>query len=151
MAQKAWLVSLALLIIGIACSIEAIRLGLGSVHRPGVGFLPLLVGSCLAVIALFSLIIDVSVALRTRTREQLFSGSWLKVVAVVCCLGVYILVLPAAGYLLATFLLFIFLFRLGGIRRWSLSILAALLTASISYLVFGFLLNIRFPKGFPGL
>jgi hypothetical protein len=151
MAKKSWLVSLALLLVGVGCSIEAVRLGLGSVHRPGIGFLPLLVGSCLAIIALYSLIIDVSAALRARTSERLFSGSWVKVVAVVCCLGLYIPVLPVAGYLLATFLLFIFLFRIGGVRTWSLSILAALLTASISYVVFGFLLNIRFPKGFPGL
>jgi len=151
MAKKAWLVSLALLVVGIASSIEAIRLGLGSVHRPGVGFLPLLVGSCLAIIAFFSLIVDIWAALRAGTKERLFGDSWVKVVLIVCCLGAYVLVLPIAGYLLTTFLLFIFLFRIGGVQRWSMALLAALLTASISYLVFGFLLNIRFPKGFPGL
>jgi putative tricarboxylic transport membrane protein len=151
MAKREWLVSLALLLVGIACSAEAMRLGLGTVHRPGVGFLPLLVGGCLAITAFYSLIIDIWTRTKNNTKEKFFAGSWVKVVVVVCCLGVYVLVLPIVGYLLSTFLLFTFLFRTGGVQRWRLALLAALLTASISYLLFGFLLNIRFPKGFLGI
>lgn len=151
MAKKEWLVSLVLLLVGVACSIEALRLGLGTVRRPGVGFLPLLVGGCLSLLAFFSLIIDIWAASKDKTREKFFIGSFGNVVAVVCCLGVYLVVLPIAGYLLSTFLLFIFLFRTGGLKRWGFALMAAFLTASISYLLFGFLLNIRFPKGFLGL
>ena len=151
MAKKEWLVSLVLFLLGVACSIEALRLGLGTVRRPGVGFLPLLVGGCLSLLAFFSLIIEIWAASKDKTRGRFPVGSVGKVVVVICCLGVYVVVLPIAGYLLSTFLLFIFLFRTGGFKRWGLAILAAFLTASISYLLFGFLLNIRFPKGFPGL
>jgi putative tricarboxylic transport membrane protein len=150
-AKKEWLVSLFLLLLGVACSVEALRLGLGTVRRPGVGFLPLLVGGCLSLLAFFSLIIDIWAAIKDKTRGTFFVGSIGNVVVVVCCLGVYVVVLPFAGYLLSTFVLFIFLFRTGGFKGWGAAILAAFLTASISYLLFGFLLNIRFPKGFPGL
>jgi hypothetical protein len=151
MAKKEWLVSLALLLVGVACTIEALRLGFGTAHRPGVGFLPFLVGGCLSLLAFSSLIIDILAASKDKTKGKVFAGSLGKVVVVVCCLGVYVPILPVAGYFLSTFLLFIVLFRTGGVQRWGLAVLAALLTSSTSYLLFGFLLNIRFPKGFLGI
>ena len=151
MAKKGWPVSLVLLLAGVASSFEALRLGLGGLHRPGVGFLPFLVGSCLTVIAFFSFIIDIRAIPRHTPQKKVSSASPAKLVSVVCCLAVYVLVLSTAGYLLSTFLLFVFLFRTGGVHKWSVAAAAALLTSAISYCIFGFLLNIRFPKGLLGI
>jgi len=151
MAKKQWMVSLVLCRVGVGCSVESLRLGLGSVHKPGMGFLPFLVGACLFIIAFFSVLIEAFSAAREKRNGKLFGGSLTKVLFVVVCLALYVLVLPYAGYLLGTFFLFTFLFKTGGLTRWSTAIIASLLAASISYAVFGILLNIRFPKGFLGV
>lgn len=96
MARKGWVIPLALLLIGVAASIEALRLGLGSMRRPGVGFLPLLVGACLSLLALFSLVTDIAAARRAKGKEKLFGPRVVKVAAVICCLGLYVALLPFA-------------------------------------------------------
>ena len=151
MTRKEWVVPLALLLVGGASTIEAWRLGLGTFHRPGVGFLPFLVGISLSLIALYSLIIDIAAARKEEGKEKFFGPFLVRVVLVVCCLGLYVVLLPVAGYLLSTFLLLVFLFKTGGVRRWSSTLAASLLTTFASYLLFGYWLGIRFPKGFLGL
>lgn len=151
MPRKAWLVPLVLCVVGVASSVEAWRLGLGSVHRPGVGFLPFFVGVSLALLALYSLIIDIAVLGRDKREGKFFGPFAVRVVLVVCCLGLYVVLLPFAGYPLSTFLLFLFLFKIAGVRRWGATLATSLLTTCASYLIFGYWLGIRFPKGFPGL
>jgi putative tricarboxylic transport membrane protein len=151
MTGKEWVVPFALLLVGVASSIEAWRLGLGSVHSPGVGFLPFLVGVSLSLLALCSLIIDITAARTKEGKDEFFGPFVMRVVLVVCFMGLYVVLLPVAGYLLSTFLLFVFLFKTAGVRRWSSTLTASLLTTCASYLLFGYWLGIRFPKGFLGL
>jgi putative tricarboxylic transport membrane protein len=152
MAKKERVIHFAMLFVGIVLIIESLRLGIGGVHRPGPGFLPILTGAGLSFAAFFSLIKNFLAAKREKdgNREELFGRSVLNVVVISIALVVYVLVFQWLGYLLSTFVLLIFLFKAGGFRRWVLVLAAAFLTISISYLLFGFWLNIRFPKGFLG-
>jgi hypothetical protein len=150
MAKKEWVVSFAMLVIGFVFIIESLRLGLGSGYRPGMGFLPFYTGVGLSCVSIFLLIQNFLTGKRGERaeREKLFGRSMINVVKIVISLMVYALVLSWLGYLLSTFTLCVFLFKAGGFRRWSFAIMSALLVSAISFVIFGYWLGIRFPKGF---
>jgi len=148
-----WTLNLALLLIGVVFAIEALGLGLGTIHRPGPGFLPFYVAIAFGLVTCFPLLRNI-LAVKGKKGgdgEKLSVGSILNLTTVVVALFGYVLILARAGYLISTFLLLIFLFRAGGFRKWSLILTIAFVTVSASYLVFSTWLNIRFPKGFLGI
>lgn len=150
MVKKEWILTLAMLFIGVVLIVESLRLGLGGVHRPGAGFLPFYTGlglSCVALGSLFKTFLETKRE-KKRECEKLFGRYILTVVTIFVALVVYVLLFPLLGYLISTFLLLIFLFKAGGFRRWIFSSMAAFLTVSLSYLLFCSWLNMRFPKGF---
>jgi putative tricarboxylic transport membrane protein len=151
MERKEWVLVLGMFLIGVIFVIEALRLGLGSVHRPGPGFLPFYGGLLLSIISFFSLIKSFFTAPKGSGKERVFAGSILKVVAIVVSLIIYILIIPWLGYLLSTFMLLLFLFKAGGFRKWAFILAAAFLSVCMSYLLFSYWLGMRFPKGFLGL
>lgn len=149
MANKEWVIYAAMLFIGVVFAIESLRLGLGSTHRPRSGFLPFFTCSLLSFITFFSLIKYFLKARgeKGKDRKEHFGGNVFNLVIILVGLVIYVLVLPLLGYLLSTFVLLIFLFKAGGIRKWTFILLYAFLTTSITYLVFSSWLNLRFPKG----
>jgi putative tricarboxylic transport membrane protein len=152
MVKKEWVLSLAMLLVGTAITVESARLGLGSIHRPGIGFLPFFTGLALSLAALGSLL---NAFLTTRRSaetksDKLFGPSILNAVAIFAALVIYVFLLGLLGFLASTFLLLVFLFKAGGFRRWSVTLAAALLTVAISQLVFCYWLSMRFPKGLLG-
>ncbi len=150
MARKEWTINAAMFVIGAVFLIESLRLGLGSVRRPGPGLLPLYTGVALSLVSAISLIRCFLAAKQERDEEEFFGRSILNVVIILAGLVAYVFLLPWLGYLLSTFMLLMFLFRAGGFRKWSLILLSASVTTSATYLVFSSWLNLRFPKGFWG-
>lgn len=152
MVKKEWILTLAMLLVGVVFMIGSLRLGLGNVRRPGTGFLPFYTGlglSCVALVYLFKTFLAAKRE-RRKVNEEFFGRSVLNVVAIFMALIVYVLLFPLLGYVLSTFLLLIFLFKAGGVRRWTSCTVDAFLAVSLSYLLFCFWLNMRFPKGFLG-
>ncbi len=152
MVRRQSTINIVLFFIGVVFVIESLRLGLGSARHPGSGFLPFFTGMALSLVALYSLIKNLRVPKRDNDRrvEKFFGRFAFNVGKIVAVMIGYVLIFPWLGYILSTFVLFIILFNVGGFRRWALILLYSFLTTSISYLVFGSLLNLRFPKGFLG-
>lgn len=152
MARNDWAANFALLLLGGAFAIASLKLNFGTVHHPGPGFLPFWTASGLILVASFSLARALVEFQRRKSagRERLFDRSVLNVIATIVILAAYAVGLEWLGYNLSTFVLLIFLFKGGGFRSWFNILMAACLTTSFSYLVFGFWLNVRFPKGFLG-
>ena len=152
MARTDWPANLALLVLGLAFALASLQLNFGTVHRPGPGFLPFWTASGLILVAGFSLARGFVEFQRRRSAaaERLFDGSVLNVIATIIILTAYAVGLEWLGYNVSTFMLFILLFKLGGFRSWLNSLIAALLTTSLSYLFFGLWLGVRFPKGVLG-
>lgn len=128
------------------CSYE---LGLGNFSSSGPGLMPFLIGIALFAVSIPILITSLS---RIRAKNDMVIevarskiNVW-KVGSVVLSLFLYCLLLNKLGYIVATSLLFIFLFRAGGSRKWRFILLASLLTVIATYLGFTFL-GLRFPKG----
>ena len=128
---------------------SAYHLELGNFQDPGPGLMPFLTG---AVLLLLSSAILAASFLRSRSRSDSErmkdSGriSFWKVGSVFGSLVIYALILEKIGYLVATSLLLIFLFKVAGSRRWRTVLLSSILTVVITYLFFTSF-GLRFPKG----
>lgn len=138
--------------IGVYVVIYAYRLGLGHFRNPGPGLIFFLAG-------LFLIILDVIDLGRTFIKKPkidkgneehpLWVGyQWQKVLLVIGGLSAYVFFFNAAGFLLSTFLLMVFLFRAVEPTKWWVSIVSGSVTILISYAIFRVWLAVPFPSGF---
>ncbi len=121
----------------------SLRVGLGTLQKPGPGFLAFYVGVSLAVLSLILIHKGWSV------RESPAAASRRVVLALISIVA-YSLVLEALGFLVATFFLVAIFFHLGKPRRWWLLFGISGLVTFLVYLVFGILFHVSFPRGFLG-
>jgi len=136
------------LIFSVCVSYESYRLGLGTLHQPGPGFLFFWTG---IVTALLSLIV-VLTSLKKRSPEEgqePLSGkrNVTKIVLVLLSLFLYALLMERLGFLIVTLLFFIFLLGVIERKRWSFAVLVSLIVTALSYLVFETGLQSQLPKG----
>jgi len=139
--------SLFLFLTGLWIAVASMGLPVGKIWNPGPGFVPLLIGSLLAMV---SFILLVRKFLQGSSRSKPFwldKRRWPKVLSTVVFLAIYIVVLPLFGFLLTTLFIMIFLFKAVGELDWKFSIGGAILTSSLSYLLFKFWLGVQFPGG----
>ena len=134
--------------LGAFLGIGSIKLGLGTLHKPGPGFMPLLTGCLLTLLGLLLSLLPVrSRPSETGDQEGLFKSFWGKGA---CSLGasfLYAFFLDPLGFSVATFLLIFSLLKIMGTRRWLTPILISFLAVVVSYFIFEVWLRINFPKG----
>ncbi len=128
------------------CVISLLRFGMGSFGYPGPGFFPFLVG-----LLLFFLSIGmIGTALKEKLKGRDFN-QWpplhKSVTITLLALFAYAFSLEALGYIVGSFLLFIYLFRFPSGKRWWVSVVLSILVVAITYYFFGVLLHAQFPKG----
>ncbi len=137
--------SLVLFSSGTLVCVGSVDLSLGSLRHPGPGFYPLILG---IILALLAILLGVSAIFRrdhaqTQRSTRTHAG---QVWAIVATLLVYALVLPTAGYTLATFFMMGLLFKLGGVRRWwFVGLLTLLFTLGTEFLAG--VAGIQLPRG----
>jgi hypothetical protein len=112
--------------------------------------LPLITGGALSLVALFSLVRSLLAPKEDKDCEKFFGQRIGNVILILIGLVAYVFLMPWLGYLTGTLMLMAFLFRAGGFRRWSMVLLASVLTTSVTYLVFSYWLKLRFPGGVLG-
>jgi putative tricarboxylic transport membrane protein len=123
---------------------ESLRLGLGTLKKPGSGFLTFCAALLLSV---FSLVL-ISRGWKLQEAKKPFPR---RVILALGILILYSLVLDSLGFILSTFLMVGIFFRLAQERPWwTLAGMSALVTF-VAYLVFGVLLRVYFPRGFLGM
>ena len=132
-----------------AVCIESIRLKIGSFHAPGPAFLPFFAGLLLGILSFISLVQSL------KEKEEKGTRIWgdvspLKLILMLVVLFLYTALLKTMGFLIGTFLLLIFLFRVVEPLRWRTVLIASLLTIGTAYLLFGILLESQLPKGILG-
>lgn len=129
----------------------SVPIGIGSFRAPGPGFLPFWAGVALGI---FSIAVVTMGTLKRNEEEgisRLWKGlAWRKAMAVMASLFLYTVLLDCVGYLLVTSGLLSFLFCLTRRERIWMKIGGALMTAVVSYLVFGVWLEVQLPKGIFG-
>jgi putative tricarboxylic transport membrane protein len=122
---------------------QSLKLGLGTFHRPGPGFLPFYAGAVLGILslALFCL------GFFRNPDEGTSWKSWGRILLVVLAIFGFTLILEKVGFLPSTFLFICFLLRVVERRGWGFSVGVALLVAATSYVVFDVLLKAQLPAG----
>lgn len=138
--------SLCWLLLSVAVCIESLRLGVGTLRHPGMGFMAFGVSLLLGILslALFSLS---TLKPEEAKIEPFFSGRyWKRVLLVLLTIIAYAELMPLGGYLISTFLLMSFLFWIvKGQLGWVL--ILSSLTTLITYCVFSVWLKCQFPSG----
>lgn len=122
------------------------RLEVGSLHSPGAGFLPFYAAILFGALAFVSLLQDLKDM--AGPASEIWGGvRWGRWLAMVASLFIYVAILDWLGFMLATFLLMLVLFRILEPYRWTTVILFSLLTMGSAYLFFVVLLDSRLPRG----
>ena len=125
------------------------RLGLGTLHQPGPGFLFFWVNIVLGGMSLAVLIR----AWMGKTTEGLrpltiFGGQNLaKILLVLVALFLYAVFMETLGFILVTLLLFIFLLRIIEKKKWAFAVSTSVVVTAISYFIFQVWLQCMLPLG----
>ena len=137
-------------LIGLVIAVYSLKYGLGSFSSPGPGFLPFLSGGALVLLSMIVFFQQVGKG-RGGSLASLWSHArWHTVLAVMLSLVVYALLLRLLGFILDTFLLTTFLFRVMEPVRWQRVLAGAAATTLCSYAVFQLWLEAQLPSGFLG-
>jgi putative tricarboxylic transport membrane protein len=140
-----------LFFVGLATAIvvESIRMGRGSLSNPGPGLIPL---GCGLVIGTLSLIVFVG-TFRTSPgeglRDKKIEFSW-NIISALISMVVFGFLLNPLGFYTATFLWLGFVCRWIGRMGWKATIVLSVISTLSAWLLFGYLLEIRFPRGLMG-
>ncbi len=129
-------------------SIESYRLGLGTLHEPGPGFLCFWTGITMTIMSV-AVLIRAWTPLETALTEGPIFGkkNLLKITFVVVALFLYAFFVEFLGFIPITLLLFVFLLRMIERKTWKLTFLVSVVVTGIAYLVFEVWLKAQLPKG----
>lgn len=139
------------LLFSLFISYESYKLGLGSLHQPGPGFLFFWTGFVVAILALFIILMSVRKPSQIEAAEQALGKSNVrKVLLVLLSLFVYALLMEWIGFFIVTLFLFVFLLGVIEKKKWWFAILVSLAVTLLSYLLFEVGLQSQLPKGYWG-
>ena len=139
------------LFFGILVSVESARLGLGTLRRPGPGFLFFYAGIFVSIMALIILIRALATKKMERAREQIFGGQSIrKAVYVLAAIFLYALLMEPLGFIPVTLLLFLFILGVIEKKRWIVAVLTSVAVTVAAYLIFETALQSQLPRGILG-
>ena len=114
---------------------------LGTMKRPGVGFLPVVSGTLLAFFSL----IEVVKSYLNKNDASKINIDWKKIAVFFSGVVLYALVLKPIGYTLATFGLLLFLTKLFGAKSWLKPLIFSIILSLGSYFLFAEILLVPLP------
>lgn len=137
--------------IGVAICVGGYELGLGDLHNPGGGFMFFWVG--VIMIGLSAGIL--AQALRQKAVAGEMKAAWAgtsvkKLISVLAVLFIYAYLLTPLGFIPATILLLLFLFKAVEPQRWLWAIVGAVVSTLVAYGVFQLWLKCQLPQGLLG-
>jgi putative tricarboxylic transport membrane protein len=149
--RRVWIEGLFLLTIGLVSSVESLRII--SHKNPHVIYDPLGPGYYLLVLSIGMLLTGVihiyyylrkgqSIAEEKTTKEMK-----IRLIVSIVAITVYLILINFIGYLIATFVFFILIFRIVGIRSWPYVFVLSAFFSVAYYFTFVKFCNMVFPKG----
>lgn len=133
--------ALVCLAFAVAVGIEAHRLGLGTLGRPGPGLTPLFYAGILGFLSVL-----LFVRSRGETSRQTIVLQWRSLISILAILLAYGLTIEWLGYVTCTFLAMILLLQMAGVHRMKSLLYAATATVLV-HLVFVRWLLVPLPIG----
>jgi len=138
-----------LLAVGVLIANGALRYEFGSFDNPGAGFVPFFSG--LAIASFSAITLGQTLRRGWRPMGDLWQGAkWRRPAAATIILIVYSAFLRDLGFLVATALLMLYLFRVLQPSSWKETVVAAIATTLGFYLVFQIWLEAQLPRGWIG-
>jgi len=140
------------LTVGLIFAVYSRSVDIGDWSEPGAGFLPFYGGLCMIGMAAL-LVVNSLVGKGAGTAGDRFfpeSDSWKRVLSTLLALVAYNLLLRPLGFVLVTFFFVAFLVKFIFPESWVRSLTTAALSTICAQVVFAYLLEINFPKGFLG-
>jgi len=134
--------------LGTALGIGSIKLGLGTLQKPGSGLMPFLAGVLLGALGLLMVCLHPRRDSEKKRDEGVsLKQFWGKGACSLATSFLYAFSLDPLGFTVATFLLIFSLLKIMGTRKWLTPILISFLTVVVSYLIFEVWLRLNLPKG----
>jgi putative tricarboxylic transport membrane protein len=130
-----------------AISVNAIRLGLWTPSGPGSGFMPLVAGLTIGLMALLRVLVTPR---RPRSPFWVDASGGKRVMLCVLALCAMAAVMPFLGFFVAAVLVMGFLMRLTSTSRIPTIVVLALFSSLVVYGLFHSLLGVQLPRGFVG-
>jgi len=142
--------SLLWLAVGLAIVYFSTKYGLGMLSSPGPGFVPFLAGLVLAALALVVFFQQLGKKRRENVKDLFRQKDWPATLKVMAALVLYAVFLKSLGFVLVTFCLTAYLFRIIEPMAWKKVFAGAFLTALGAYVVFNLWLEAQLPAGMFG-
>jgi hypothetical protein len=145
--RKRFIESAVWLAVAALVAYKSVELELGTFTSPEAGFMPFLAALVLAFLGLLIFFQKDSSPREGDHEVSLPLNVTPTALIIASLLVVFVVLLKTLGYLISSFLLMMFLFRLAGNRKWMTVLLNSFLAATLSYLLFGVLLKLDLPEG----
>jgi hypothetical protein len=140
--------SLFWLVTGIGITFLSIKYEFGTFLSPGAGFITFFAGMLLSLLSIILFISSWRSREPRKPLRALWEGlEWEKALYVIGLLVVYAIILKYIGFLISTFLLLTFLFRVKGAYPWLRVTLLSLFITTGAFLLFQVWLQVQLPKG----
>lgn len=137
------------LFFSIFIAIEAKRLGLGSLHKPGPGFLYFWTSIALGIMSIVILIR--SWTKKIESGETIFGKQNLsKIFLVLIAVFLYAFFMETLGFIPITLLLFIYLLGVIEKKNWLFAIIVSIIVTASAYIIFEIWLKSQLPNGILG-
>ncbi len=134
--------------VGIAITVSSLKYGIGALSQPGLGFITFFPGVILSLLSVVLFLFSMRDHENRGGLRELWAGLEVQKVAyATILLVIYIIALEPVGFLISTFFLLCFLFRLKASYRLRTILMMSILVTVGSYVVFVLLLQAQLPKG----
>jgi putative tricarboxylic transport membrane protein len=140
------IVSLIWLLFSALVALASLRIDVGTLHAPGPGFLTFYTAVLLGFLSLIT-VFQAWKGPGIRAGSSWKASALWKTGLLLTVLFFYVGLFSTVGFLAATFILLLFLFRLVEPLRWTTVFLASGLTVTATYFIFGILLGNKLPQG----
>jgi putative tricarboxylic transport membrane protein len=138
--------------LGLAVFSKGVHLGLRVHIDMGPGFFPLVAGGLLSFLS--AVLFFQSLAKKETSAQRIpFWNNpygWKLVLLAILAISIYPFLLNPFGFLLSTFLLLFFLFRVVAHYKWWAAGMGGIITTAMVYLIFEVWLKAQLPKGLFG-
>lgn len=127
---------------------QGIDLEVGDTHNPGSGFILFWTGLFMAGLAAAVIIQSLLPSGDATGVAEVFRGIlWGKILYVTALLVAYTAILNTLGFIIATALLLVILFKTVEPQSWTVSLIGSVLTTFSAWLVFVYWLGTQLPSG----
>jgi putative tricarboxylic transport membrane protein len=142
--------SLFWLLFSLITCVEAYRLKLGSINKPGAGFFPFGAGFVMLILSVAALLQSTKKKkdLEKTTRQGSFR--WWNILVILIAVAAYAFSLEKIGFLINTFLFICLLLKVVEPQSWKTAILGGLITTIAANLIFNVIFRAQIPSGILG-